>query len=231
MQPEKQVAVKDVTLLKSKMAGLEEHVTCSICMDLYNDPLALPCLHSFCRHCVQGLFSSSLTLTCPECRKEIYTESRGIDNLPRNFQLAGIVESYKKENDDVLRQRAGMSSSQQQCEQHTLPGELMCKTCQTALCFNCLTSETHPRKHKLQIIKTTHKTPQNNDVISGDVICGEHEMQFRCYCTECEAVVCLECIVRTHGSHSLASIDDTYEYNLVSEFQKLNCCSHTTNLL
>ena len=49
--------------VSSKMAdALEDHVTCSICLGLYNDPLALPCMHSFCRRCLQGIVASSMCL-------------------------------------------------------------------------------------------------------------------------------------------------------------------------
>lgn len=198
------------------MAGLEEHVTCSVCMDLYNDPLALPCLHSFCRHCLQGLFSSSLTLSCPECRKEVPVKSRDINDLPRNFQLAGIVESYKRENNEVLRKRAEQLARETTCNQHKSPGEILCKTCSQTLCIKCLTSTQHSKKHKLKLIQNSRS---RDGVASGELTCGEHGMQFRLYCTQCESIVCMECVVHSHGSHNLATITDTYEYNLVCEDQ------------
>lgn len=193
------------------MAGLEDHVTCSICMDLYNDPLALPCLHSFCRHCVQGLFSSSLTISCPECRSEVNLGPRGVEGLMSNFQLAGIVESYKKENNDVRKRRAGGYSEQTYCSEHRVAGEIMCKTCVKPLCVKCLTSGRHPVKHKLKYITGV----RSDDVMRRESVCSEHERHFRLFCSDCECLVCMECVAKRHSSHSLASMEDTYEYNMV----------------
>ena len=34
---------------------LDDELTCSVCLDRYDDPKALPCLHSFCLNCIKLL--------------------------------------------------------------------------------------------------------------------------------------------------------------------------------
>lgn len=201
------------------MAGLEDHVTCSVCMDLYNDPLALPCLHSFCRHCIQGLFSSALEISCPECRTEVKLGSRGIDGLPRNFQLAGIVESYKKENDDVIKSRAARSADQTYCGEHKLMGEIYCRTCDKPLCLKCLTTLQHEKKHRMKPI-TRQNNSKRNDVMRSDTMCSDHEKPYKLVCGDCDTVVCVQCVIQRHISHKLASVEEIYEYNQVNEIKQ-----------
>ncbi|WAR28526.1 TRI13-like protein [Mya arenaria] len=189
------------------MAGLEEHVTCSICMDLYVDPLALPCLHSFCHHCIQGLLSASLTFRCPECRKEIELERNGIDQLPKNFQLAGIVETYKKEKGVPNRRPAEGSDQLPYCRQHRMTCEIFCKTCSKPLCLICLTQTNH-KSHGFRISKC-----KNGSAITGGILCTDHDRQFQLYCGQCGELVCLECVTKQHGGHNLAIIEDAYEHH------------------
>ena len=33
----------------------DNQLTCSVCLDMYNVPKTLPCHHSFCLECIQGL--------------------------------------------------------------------------------------------------------------------------------------------------------------------------------
>ena len=33
---------------------IEEEITCSICSELFKEPKTLPCLHTFCKECIQA---------------------------------------------------------------------------------------------------------------------------------------------------------------------------------
>ncbi len=43
-----------------------DDVTCWVCFAVFDDPVTLPCAHSFCRHCAQGVLGRAAL--CPFCR-------------------------------------------------------------------------------------------------------------------------------------------------------------------
>ncbi|KAH1172101.1 hypothetical protein KIL84_007719 [Mauremys mutica] len=49
---------------------LQEDVTCSICLDILEDPVSIECGHNFCRGCLTAHWSgvSAWGSQCPECR-------------------------------------------------------------------------------------------------------------------------------------------------------------------
>lgn len=50
---------------------LEQLLTCCICLDRYRSPKLLPCQHSFCEPCLDGLVDyARRQIKCPECRAE-----------------------------------------------------------------------------------------------------------------------------------------------------------------
>ena len=48
-------------------------VQCTVCLDSFKEPKVLPCCHTFCKSCLEGILKRSTrqkTLTCPHCRAE-----------------------------------------------------------------------------------------------------------------------------------------------------------------
>lgn len=194
-----------------RATSIEDHVTCSICMDLYNDPLALPCLHSFCRRCIQGMFSAALVFNCPECRASVKLGPRGIDELPKNFQLAGIVDTYRNDTEGSRNQRSGNQNSRAFCSQHRMICQLHCKTCKKPVCLKCVI-ELHS-SHKLSLLSAKEDSQESGSI---EQLCRDHKRSIKLFCASCEQVVCLECVVYQHSGHHIVSIEETHGYSLVS---------------
>mmetsp|Transcript_632 Transcript_632/g.1651 ORF Transcript_632/g.1651 Transcript_632/m.1651 type:complete len:472 (-) Transcript_632:121-1536(-) len=77
-------------------ARLEEELTCSVCLGVYQDPRKLQCSHTFCLPCLDQILSSSssasrTTLKCPECRAESSVSRSGARSLPVDRTVARVL--------------------------------------------------------------------------------------------------------------------------------------------
>ncbi|XP_077393588.1 E3 ubiquitin-protein ligase Midline-1 [Festucalex cinctus] len=88
------------------METLESELTCPICLELFEDPLLLPCAHSLCSNCARRILVSHCTpsepvqsiraFQCPTCRHVINLNQRGLEGLKRNVTLQNIIDRYQK---------------------------------------------------------------------------------------------------------------------------------------
>ena len=52
------VVVVAVTGVDFSLESMEEELTCPVCLELYADPLMLPCSHSVCKRCLQDILDN-----------------------------------------------------------------------------------------------------------------------------------------------------------------------------
>ena len=81
--------------IQTLLNNLHEELSCSVCMSKYTDPKQLPCLHSFCLHCLNGIQRTSGRrdkIACPECRQEFKVPDNGnLAALPTNFRINSLM--------------------------------------------------------------------------------------------------------------------------------------------
>ncbi|XP_030642323.1 tripartite motif-containing 13 [Chanos chanos] len=121
------------------MELLEEDLTCPICCCLFEDPRVLPCSHTFCKRCLEGILDGNRSpawrppFKCPTCRKD--TQHNGIGSLQINYSLRGIVEKYNR-----IRVLPKMSL----CRAHSgQPLNIFCATDLKLICGFCATTGDH----------------------------------------------------------------------------------------
>uniref|UniRef100_A0A3B4BRN6 RING-type domain-containing protein n=1 Tax=Pygocentrus nattereri TaxID=42514 RepID=A0A3B4BRN6_PYGNA len=70
----------------------EDQLQCSICLDVFTDPVSTPCGHNFCRVCLKECWDSSSRCQCPVCKTEFPTRPE----LSVNTFISGLAAQFKK---------------------------------------------------------------------------------------------------------------------------------------
>ena len=83
--------------LAETMELLERQLECGICLETFQDPKALRCLHAYCRKCIQMLVENKENeVKCPQCRKTFAVEDNNPDSLPTVLFINELIEIYNK---------------------------------------------------------------------------------------------------------------------------------------
>ena len=164
--------------------------SCKLCSKPYNCPLLLPCLHVFCKTCLESLQSQNEgTLTCPTCYK---TSPHPPASLPRHL---------RRERESALsRIQEGGQIKCGSCDE-SKQAEAYCENCNLNVCSTCIGI------HKVLKAMKSHKvTPfhsvQLESIPVPSVSCPVHSDQtLKYYCTKCSRLVCGECLLHAHKKH------------------------------
>lgn len=217
-------------------------MTCPICLELFEDPLLLPCAHSLCFSCAHRVLVSSCSSSesiepitafqCPTCRYVISLNHRGLEGLKRNVTLQNIIDRFQKASlsgpnspSESRRERTYRNSSTmsvageriacQFCEQDP-PRDAVktCITCEVSYCDRCLRA-THPNKKPFTSHRLVEPVP---DAHFRGLTCLEHENEkVNMYCVADDQLICALCkLVGRHRDHQVASLSDRFEKLKVS---------------
>ncbi len=158
---------------------IEEQITCSVCLEFYNEPKLLLCNHVYCKSCLEMMLAKSPqqhppTLHCPSCRKPTHVPEGGISGLAPAFYInnlfevrSTLVSAEPTGLEDVDSPQPSSSFEPKEtpsiamgrpsfCLVHNSNElELFCENCQDAICFKC-TLGRH-RTHNYNLVSEVSK--------------------------------------------------------------------------
>ena len=129
------MATKPSSSSSPGLLKLEEQLTCPVCLTHYTKPKTLPCLHSFCEHCIEALPQDRRNdFLCPTCRRRTKLPEGGARAFPVAFTLNNLKEMYS-----LMKKTPAVLPNPQEatCSDHGKPLELFCETCDTVICVTC----------------------------------------------------------------------------------------------
>ncbi|XP_030638288.1 E3 ubiquitin/ISG15 ligase TRIM25 isoform X2 [Chanos chanos] len=180
------------------LLGLEEELTCSICLCPFDSPVTLPCGHNFCQNCLDETWKTSYV--CPQCRTHFNTKPE----LKKNTVLATVVEAFRMRSGGEIAEDIQIKKDE--------PPAVMCDAClevkAVKTCLTCMASycEEHIKPHQENPVFRAHLL---NDPLSdlSHRICSEHCKLMELYCADHERCICSSCL-QIHKGCSFCTLDE-----------------------
>ncbi|XP_062930352.1 E3 ubiquitin/ISG15 ligase TRIM25-like isoform X2 [Mobula hypostoma] len=181
----------------TNLFSLEQQLSCSICLEVFSNPVNLPCGHTFCLHCIQKTWDQnpigSVNL-CPQCRAAFTTRP----NLQKNIVLCGIVDEFHKMGQAAARL--------------TLAEDITCDSCGSKAaksCLACLSTfcEVHLRPHLEDKALRDHQlTDPVRDLDRRK--CKVHSKFLEFFCKTDQMCICSLCILHAHRDHKIITLEE-----------------------
>ncbi|KAM9314039.1 E3 ubiquitin-protein ligase TRIM39-like [Pholidichthys leucotaenia] len=197
-------------MLTSKSLPSEYQFLCSICLDVFTDPVSTPCGHNFCKNCITHHWNVNNSCQCPMCNKMFTIKPE----LEINTLVSEFVSQIRR---DAL-QKSSTSTSRSSEQQAAKPGEVLCDVCtgtkMKALksCLVCLLSycETHLETHLTMTRLQKHPVMEPVKNLES-WMCMEHDKPLELFCKTDQTCVCMLCSVLDHKTHEFAPLREEYE--------------------
>ncbi|XP_077117505.1 E3 ubiquitin/ISG15 ligase TRIM25-like [Ranitomeya variabilis] len=180
-------------------AGLRKELNCSICKDIYTDPVTLRCGHNFCQVCIDGVQDTEGgygEYPCPECRATFHKRPP----LQKNITLCNVVENFLS-TQPHQEKITGICCTY--CVDSPVPAVKSCLHCEASLCIKHLKVHIETSAdHVLTEPSTSLKSRK----------CSIHRKILEYYCTEDAACICVSCSsVGEHRGHRVEILDEASE--------------------
>ncbi|XP_034046631.1 E3 ubiquitin-protein ligase TRIM39-like [Thalassophryne amazonica] len=200
----------------------EQELTCSICLDLFSEPVSTPCGHNFCQACIGGYWASSPVCTCPLCKRQFNERPQ----LSVNKVFALIANKYKRTHYAVAEQPMTVGNGWTPEMMSADPGStgnfvttaaaedmVWCDVCSgmkqpaVSSCLTCTASycTEHVKPHHTMPFYAKHPLMDPQEALQGRT-CKEHHRLLEVYCRTCQRCICAICVLDEHRTHKTVSV-------------------------
>ena len=190
--------------IQTLLNNLHEEVSCSVCMCKYTDPKQLPCLHSFCLHCLNGIQRTSGRrdkIACPECRQEFNVPDNGnLAALPTNFRINSLLDVLAIKECNTTGVKCG------NCDERTKQSHY-CFQCYSFWCEECigLHNRIKANKDHYALALEEFQDQDFENILKRPSFCGipGHEKEkMKFFCKICKVAICNSCALLDHEGHA-----------------------------
>ncbi|KAF4083734.1 hypothetical protein AMELA_G00120040 [Ameiurus melas] len=170
----------------------EEQLQCSICLEVFTDPVTTPCGHSFCNSCLTQSWDTSQYYYCPFCKEKFAKRPQ----IKINITL--------KKNADRIKKKTVSDKSQVLCDFCTGVKQKALKSCLDCGVAFCLS---HLDLHNNIVKNKKHKVINAVENLE-KYICQQHERNLEMFCRDDQKCVCRICTVTDHKNHNVIPLEE-----------------------
>uniref|UniRef100_A0A3B5KQQ1 RING-type domain-containing protein n=1 Tax=Xiphophorus couchianus TaxID=32473 RepID=A0A3B5KQQ1_9TELE len=163
----------------------EEQFLCSICLDLFKDPLTTPCGHNFCKNCITQHWDVNHCSECPLCKRDFGARPE--------LEINTYIPAKPGEIPCDL------------CSETKLKA---LKSCLVCLLFYC---ETHLEPHLTAPRLKKHQLMEPVENLE-EMLCKKHDKTLELFCKTDQTCICCLCSVLVHKSHQFVPLSHQYEH-------------------
>ena len=169
----------------------------------YTDPKQLPCLHSFCLHCLNEIQRTSGRrdkIACPECRQEFNVPDNGnLAALPTNFRINSLLDVL------VIKECSTTGVKCGNCDKRSKENHY-CFQCCELWCGECITFHNRMKANKDHYALALEDFQDHDfeNILKRPTFCaipGHEKKEIEFFCNICEVAICNACALTNHDGH------------------------------
>ena len=189
--------------IRTLLNNFHEELSCSVCMCNYTDPKQLPCLHSFCLHCLNGIQRTRGRrdkIACPECRQEFNVPDNGnLAALPTNFRINSLLDVL------VIKECSTTGVKCGNCDKRSKENHY-CFQCCEFWCGECITFHNRMKANKDHYALALEDFQDHDfeNILKRPTFCaipGHEKKEIEFFCNICEVAICNACALTNHDGH------------------------------
>ncbi|XP_039199518.1 E3 ubiquitin/ISG15 ligase TRIM25 isoform X10 [Crotalus tigris] len=216
------------------MFGLEDELTCAICLCIFQTPVTTPCGHNFCLPCLEMTWMDiEENFSCPQCRASFEIRP----DLKKNTVLCKVVEQFQVSQDGPSK---GTCEEKQKKADSSVPkprapSPVACDSCLVVVaaktCLTCMASfcQEHLRPHlESPAFKTHQLSPPVKELQQKK--CQTHNKLLEVFCQDHRVSICCFCLVshKTCSTSLLQEAKETKKLQLKKRLAELCALSDKT---
>ncbi|KAL1006040.1 hypothetical protein UPYG_G00067120 [Umbra pygmaea] len=176
----------------------EDQFHCSLCLDVFSEPVSIPCGHNFCKACIKEYWDSTDQCQCPLCRRNF--KKRPEPDVNRTLRdVADHVKGLKIRNKDLFVEPGDIVCDI--CTERKLKAMKSCLVCQASYC------EVHQQTQNSAPALKRHQLTDHVENLE-EKTCKKHNRVLEFFCKMDQNCVCQLCSETDHRAHNIVPLEE-----------------------
>uniref|UniRef100_A0A668AH69 RING-type domain-containing protein n=1 Tax=Myripristis murdjan TaxID=586833 RepID=A0A668AH69_9TELE len=194
----------------------EEQFQCCICLDIFTNPVSIPCGHNFCLDCIKLYWDTKGKPECPLCKetlryRPLLRVNQVFTDITEYFKRSIYAKTCQEEDKDtaLLLETERCSSGQRSgadevvcdiCTGNKLMAVKSCLVCQVSYC------EAHLVPHQRETALSRHRLTDPATFTTQN-LCRKHASPLEMFCKRDKTPVCVKCTQTDHKNHKTVPME------------------------